>query len=293
MSEIALPTFGDRLIALSKKRSRLCVGIDPHPFLLEQWGLPQSAAGVRDFSLRCVEAFGPHAALVKPQVAFYERYGSAGFAALEETFEGLRAQGALVLADAKRGDIGSTMQAYADAWLTDDAPLKADAVTISPYLGVGALKPAIERAQQNGRGVFILAATSNPEAAPVQSLNDAQGRELSQMVVDECTEVNAASLNAGASYGSVGVVVGATLGMEGTTDGRSAPELGKLNGPILLPGVGAQGAGAADIKRITSGNTELAFPTVSRSVLQNGPDVGKLTEAFVTAVNLYASEVLD
>ena len=113
------------------------------------------------------------------------------------------------------------------------------------------------------------------------------------MVVDECTEVNAASLNAGASYGSVGVVVGATLGMEGTTDGRSAPELGKLNGPILLPGVGAQGAGVADIKRITSGNTELAFPTVSRSVLQNGPDVGKLTEAFLTAINLYTPKVLD
>src|SRR5206468_1278620 len=112
----------------------LCVGIDPHPQLLRAWDLSEDAAGVAKFADICVAAFAGRVAIVKPQVAFFEAYGSAGIGALELTLSELRDAGTLVLADAKRGDIGSTMAAYAQAWLAD-GPLGCDALTVSPYLG--------------------------------------------------------------------------------------------------------------------------------------------------------------
>ena len=146
-----LPSFGERLVAAGAERGRLCVGIDPHPHLLEAWGLSVDVDGLRTFTLRCVEAFGETAAVVKPQVAFFERFGSRGFAVLEEALAGLREQGCLSLADAKRGDIGSTMAGYAQAWLGEDSPLRSDAVTVSPYLGVGALSPVFDLAEETRR----------------------------------------------------------------------------------------------------------------------------------------------
>ena len=131
----------------------LCAGIDPSPALLEQWGLPDSADGLRTFGLRCVEAFAGAVPVVKPQVAFFERHGSAGLAALESVLAAARQAGLLVIADAKRGDIGTTMDAYASAWLDPDSPLCADAVTVHPYLGIGALRPAFDLAAAAGRGV--------------------------------------------------------------------------------------------------------------------------------------------
>ena len=170
-------------------------------------------------------------ALIKPQVAFFEAFGSEGFAVLERTISVLTASGTLVLADAKRGDIGSTMAAYARSWLSDDSPLRSDAVTVSPYLGFGSLEPALALAKENHRGVFVLAATSNPEGGQVQLASAADGRTVSQTIVDE-----AAARNVDAHrLGSVGLVVGATL--------PHAPDLSRLNGPILMPGVGAQGGG--------------------------------------------------
>ena len=139
-------------------------------------------------------AFADAAALVKPQVAFYERFGSAGYAVLEETIGDLRSAGCLVVSDAKRGDIGSTMAGYATAWLADGSPLLSDAVTVSPYLGVGALRPALELAEETGRGVFVLAATSNPEAVELQSSTGANGRSLAQVIVDEVAGYNACLL---------------------------------------------------------------------------------------------------
>ena len=136
------------------QRGPLCLGIDPHPELLSAWGLPVSADGVAAFSDICVEAFAGFA-IVKPQVAFFEAYGSAGFAVLERTIARLQEAGVLVLADAKRGDIGSTMAAYAQAW-AGDSPLAADAVTASPYLGFGSLQPLLDVAAAHGRGVFVL-----------------------------------------------------------------------------------------------------------------------------------------
>ena len=169
--------FGDRLTAAIASRGPLCLGIDPHPELLRAWGLGVDAEGLARFSDICVQAFGGFA-VVKPQVAFFEAYGSAGYAVLENTIAALRDAGVLVLADAKRGDIGSTMAAYAAAW-AGESPLTSDAVTASPYLGFGSLQPLLDVALAHGRGVFVLAATSNPEGASVQRA-DAQGRTVAQ-----------------------------------------------------------------------------------------------------------------
>lgn len=263
-------TFGQRLLDAAAARGRLCVGIDPHASLLAAWGLGDNVAGLTEFSRRCVEAFADTAALVKPQVAFYERFGSAGFAVLEETLAALREAGCLTVADAKRGDIGSTMAGYAEAWLGEGSPLRADAVTVSPYLGVGALAPVLDLAEENGAGVFVLAATSNPEAAALQTLTDDRGRTVAQQVVDACAERNAVHAGRGRA-GNVGVVVGATL--------TQAPDLSGLNGPVLMPGVGAQGGSPADVGRIAAGVGHLAFPNISRSVLTVGPEISDLRKA--------------
>lgn len=264
-------SFGERLRERAAERGRLCVGIDPHAGLLQDWGLANDIAGLREFSRRCVDAFADTACVVKPQVAFYERFGSAGYAVLEETLAALRDAGALVIADAKRGDIGSTMEGYASAWLDPDSPLHADAVTVAPYLGLGALKPAIAAALQNGAGVFVLAATSNPEAVELQSFQQA-GVSLAQHVVDYCRDFNQ-DRNAAV----LGIVVGATV--------SSPLDLGGFNGPILMPGVGAQGGTVADIARITADATEWSFPNVSRSVLSAGPDVSDLRKAVLKEAN--------
>ncbi|MBF6374103.1 orotidine-5'-phosphate decarboxylase [Nocardia farcinica] len=257
--------FGTRLRAAMDRFGPLCVGIDPHPPLLADWGLTDDAEGLERFAEICVEAFDGTVALVKPQVAFFEAYGSAGIAVLERTIEVLRASGTLVLADAKRGDIGSTMAAYARTWL-GDGPLGSDAVTVSPFLGFGSLDPALELAAAGGRGVFVLAATSNPEGAQVQTAVGAGGRSVAQTMVDEV-----AARNAGAEFGSVGVVVGATL--------TAAPELAGLNGPILMPGVGAQGGGPASVRELVPADLLPAVvPNVSREVLRHGPSVSALRE---------------
>lgn len=264
-------SFGERLRERAAERGRLCVGIDPHAGLLQDWGLPNDIAGLREFSRRCVEAFADTACVVKPQVAFYERFGSAGYAVLEETLDALRDAGAPVIADAKRGDIGSTMEGYASAWLDPDSPLHADAVTVAPYLGLGALKPAIAAAEQNGAGVFVLAATSNPEAVELQSFQQA-GVSLAQHVVNYCRDFNQRR-----NAAVLGIVVGATV--------SSPLDLGGFNGPILMPGVGAQGGTVADIARITADATEWSFPNVSRSVLSAGPDVSDLRKAVLKEAN--------
>ncbi|MBP3087685.1 orotidine-5'-phosphate decarboxylase [Corynebacterium sp. sy017] len=265
-------TFGDRLVAAGRRYGKLCVGIDPHQELLGQWGLSTDLSGLRKFSEICVAAFSDTVALVKPQVAFYEAYGSAGFAVLEHTIAQLRESGTLVLADAKRGDIGSTMAGYAHAWLSEDSPLCCDGVTVSPFLGYGSLKPVLDLAREHNKGVFVLAATSNPEARELQSHSDVQGKTVSQHIVDEVAATNEVEKASG-HYGNVGVVVGATLSHS------QAPTLEKLHGPILLPGVGAQGATARDVECLTKGVSELAFPNASRSILAAGPDVAAMRAA--------------
>ncbi|ATL68541.1 orotidine-5'-phosphate decarboxylase [Nocardia terpenica] len=263
--------FGMRLRQAMAEHGPLCVGIDPHPGLLRAWGLPEDVDGLKRFADLCVEALGGRVALVKPQVAFFEAYGSGGFAVLESVIAGLRSLDTLVLADAKRGDIGSTMAAYAHAWL-GDGPLGADALTASPYLGFGALTPALELARDNHRGVFVLAATSNPEAVALQGTTTSDGRSIAQAMVDAAAELNAEELRAaGAELGSVGVVVGATL--------AAAPDLTRLAGPILMPGVGAQGGGPESVRALIPAECfPMAVPTVSREVLGAGPSVSALRQ---------------
>lgn len=265
--------FGDRLSAAMAQRGPLCLGIDPHPELLDRWGLTADPAGLARFSEICVTAFAGFA-VVKPQVAFFEAYGSAGFAVLERTTEALRREGVLVLADAKRGDIGSTMAAYAAAW-AGESPLAADAVTASPYLGFGSLQPLLDTAARHGRGVFVLAATSNPEGASVQRAT-VDGRTVAQTIVDAAAALNGAggygSVGYGSvGYGSVGVVVGATL--------SDPPDVSALNGPVLVPGVGAQGGRPDALAGLGGAAAGQLLPAVSREVLRAGPDVAALRAA--------------
>ncbi|MFC4946442.1 orotidine-5'-phosphate decarboxylase [Pseudonocardia sp. GCM10023141] len=259
-------SFGQRLTAAVAAHGRLCVGIDPHPALLAQWELTDDADGLEAFAMTCVEALAGHVAVVKPQSAFFERHGSAGIAVLERVLAAFDGGPTVTILDAKRGDIGSTMDGYADAYLGVKAPLGADAITLSPYLGFGSLLPALDTAADAGRGVFVLARTSNPDGVAVQ-LAEFGGRGTAQSIVDD-----AAARNAGIEpLGDVGVVVGATR--------DHGLDLSALNGPVLAPGLGAQGARPADVAEYFADVNGLVLPSASRSVLKAGPDMATLRAA--------------
>lgn len=273
----ALPVpFGTRLAAAMDRHGPVCVGVDPHPALLRAWGLADDPAGLRAFSLRTLEAAGPAAAALKPQSAFYERHGSAGVAVLEELLAGARDLGVLTIVDAKRGDIGSTMLGYAEAYLADGSPLAGDAVTLSPYLGFGSLDPALEVALAAGRGVFVLALTSNPEGASVQHARGADGTAVAAGIARAAAAVNTGEVAAGAPLGSVGLVVGATTGPAAADLGI---DLAAVGGPLLAPGVGAQGAGPDDLVAVFGAARQAVLASTSRAVLAAGPDAGALREA--------------
>ena len=260
--------FGSRLAAAVAARGPLCVGIDPHRSLLLDWGVGDDVAGLRRFTDTVVEALAGRVAVLKPQLAFYERHGSRGIAVLEEAVVRARASGALVLLDAKRGDIGSTMDAYAE-YLRADHPLAVDALTVSPFLGPGSLEPAVRTARASGGGLFVLARTSNTEGPQVQSAV-VGGRTVAQAVVDAVGGWNAAD-RADGGPGAFGVVVGATLS-------ELDVDLSALGGPVLAPGLGAQGGTVADLRRLF-GAGQVVVPTVSRDVLAAGPDVAALRAA--------------
>ncbi|MEU6210573.1 orotidine-5'-phosphate decarboxylase [Streptomyces sp. NPDC047023] len=249
-------------------RGPLCVGIDPHAPLLDSWGLADDVAGVERFSRTVVEALAGQVAVFKPQAAFFERFGSRGVAVLERTVADVRAAGGLVVMDAKRGDIGSTMAAYAEAFLRKDSPLFSDALTVSPYLGYGSLAPAVELARENGAGLFVLALTSNPEGAQVQRAVREDGLSVGATMLRHLAAENAGA----APMGSFGAVVGATLGDLSSFDLD-------INGPLLAPGVGAQGATAADLPAVFGAAVRNVVPNVSRGVLRHGPDAAALREA--------------
>jgi orotidine-5'-phosphate decarboxylase len=269
--------FGARLAAAVAAHGTLCVGIDPHPGLLARWGLPDDANGLERFVTTCVTALAGHVAVVKPQSAFFERHGWQGIAVLERLLAALRdtttpgVPATLALLDVKRGDIGSTMDGYADAYLAAGAPLRADAVTLSPYLGFGALAAAIRTADGAGRGVFVLARTSNPEGAEVQLAQRGGDRgSVAQGIVDAAAAVNR---DASAALGPVGVVVGATA--------EHGLDLSALSGAVLAPGLGAQGAAPADLAARFAGVRGVVLPTASRSVLAAGPDPAAVRAAAV------------
>lgn len=259
-------SFGGRLVDAVDRFGPLCAGIDPHPGLIAEWGLTDDADGLARFCAAAVEALAGRVAVVKPQAAFFERHGSRGIAVLERTLADLAGTGTLSLLDVKRGDIGSTMDGYADAYLGVGAAVAADAITVSPYLGFGSLEPAFRAAEEADRGVFVLARTSNPEGGSVQ-LASADGRTVAQAMVD-----GAAGRNTGAApLGGVGVVVGATH--------DHGLQLGALNGAVLAPGLGAQGATPRDVAERFAGLSGLVLPAASRSILKAGPGVAALRSA--------------
>lgn len=257
--------FGERVRAALDERGPLCVGIDPHASLLAEWGLSDDASGLREFGLRTVEAAAGRVGLVKPQVSFFERVGSAGYAALEEVLAAARAAGLLVIADAKRGDIGSTMDAYAAAWLLPGSSLEADALTVNPFLGVGSLDGAFDLAREHDKGLFVLAATSNPEATALQRSISATGRAVSADIVSVVSARNAEHAEAG-EWGSFGFVIGATVDWTDAGLAAFTPPA-----PILAPGFGSQGATPADLRHRFGSMSPAVVASESRSILSAGP----------------------
>jgi orotidine-5'-phosphate decarboxylase len=254
-----MTAFGARLHAAMEARGPLCAGIDPHAALLHDWGLDDDLAGLERFAMSAAEALAPRVAVVKPQSAFYERFGSRGIAVLERLVMACRGAGALVLLDVKRGDIGSTSQAYADAYLDPSSPLAVDAITASPYLGFGSLAPMIDTARKHDAGVFVLALTSNKEGPEVQEARTGAGT-VADVVLDHLR-----ALNDGAEpLGSFGAVIGATI----AADGHRLD----VNGPVLAPGYGAQGGTVDDLRRIFGAHVRHVLPSTSRELLRVGPD---------------------
>lgn len=263
-----LPSFGKRLSQALAQRAPLCVGVDPSAQLLAKWGLSDDASGLAPFGAAVLDAVEGLVAVVKPQSAFFERHGSAGIAALERLCDDAQARGLLVLLDAKRGDIGTTSQAYAEAYLSERSPLRIDAMTVTPYLGVGALAPMFEVAAASGRGLFVVARSSNPEGAPIQDARVEGGLDVVGHVLGEVARANAGA----DGLGSIGVVFGATCETSGY-------DLRGFGGPILAPGLGAQGATVDDIARRFAGYADRVLPAVSRAVLSAGPDVTSMRAA--------------
>jgi orotidine-5'-phosphate decarboxylase len=248
MEDEMTESFGDRVARAVHAHGPLCAGIDPSAELLRQWGLSDDAAGLRAFCAGCVEGFAGTVGVIKPQVAFFERHGSAGLAELERLISAASGAGLLVIADAK---------------------LAADAVTLHPYLGLGALAPCIELAAKTGRGVLVVTRSSNPEGRALQEATTVGGASVEETLLAEIAAWNAAD---GIPPGTVGAVIGATLA-------PSAFPLSQLGGVILAPGLGAQGAGPAEVNERFAGCLPgTVLPNSSRGLLTSGPDPKKLRQ---------------
>lgn len=244
------------------------MGIDPSSALLTEWGRPDTVEGLEFMALAVLEASIGSAAAVKPQVAYFERFGAAGYRVLERLIADAHDADVLVIADAKRGDIGVTNDAYAQAWLEESSPLCCDALTVSPYTGVGALTPFFERAMR-GRGVFVLAATSNDEGRALQRARTEHDEAVEDLILRSVAELNRRD----EGLGSVGVVLGAT---------RDRPrfDLAALQGPYLVPGVGAQGATPEQVGRLFERCPDgTVLVNVARAVLSTGPERSALRDA--------------
>lgn len=259
------------------------MGIDPHSWLLRDWNLPDTAVGAEAFGRAVVAAASGRVGLIKPQVAFYERFGAAGYRALERVLADARQAGLLVIGDAKRGDLGTSALAYAQAWLSPGSPLEVDALTVAAYMGLGSLDSTLDLAAEHQKGVFVLAATSNPEAGHIQRAIVADGpyagSTVACAILDDVGQRNArsgvespgaASTLPACSLGSIGVVLGATLNLaEFGVDVRQAPT--EFRTPVLAPGFGHQGGNIKNLSALYGGYAEGVIVSESRSVLSSGP----------------------
>jgi orotidine-5'-phosphate decarboxylase len=241
------------------------VGLDPSAETLSLWGLDDTLGGLETFANICVEAASGSVGCIKPQVAFFERFGSKGYAVLEATIRSARAAGLLVIADAKRSDISTTAAAYGEAWLSSSSPLSADAVTVTPYLGFAALQPVFDVAAHEGAGVFVVVSSSNPEGRSLQQATI--GRET----VEESLYRSIGELNAQALEPFIGAVLGATRAFD------HGPVM-EMGGPLLVPGLGAQGATPEDVGNRFRGVTTPTIVAASRAWTEAGPHVSALVE---------------
>ena len=261
-------TFSRKLESAFEAKGQLCVGIDPHEEILIENGFEVSAKGVLDFGLEMLEQLKDSVSIVKPQVSFFERFGSAGFVSLETLLDAATDLGFLVIADGKRGDIGSTMEAYAQAWFGKSSPFSCDALTVNPYLGVGALSPAASIASERGKGLYVLAATSNPDGVALQS--SLNGISVAAQVASEVDALNSSTATSKSRFGSNGLVIGATvslakMGLSSINENRDT-----LRTSILAPGFGFQGARLEDAKSIFGSLSNDVLYSISRSALRDG-----------------------
>jgi orotidine-5'-phosphate decarboxylase len=262
--------FGVNLQNRFDQYGQLCIGIDPHKALLSDWGLSDDVQGLEHFALTVLDAAEGQVGVIKPQISFFERHGSAGFAVLEKIAQQASETDLLTIMDAKRGDIGTTMDAYFDAWLGANAPFVCDALTVSPYLGFDSLKDVMTGCLERGKGLFVLAATSNPEGAAVQRAVNGTKTIASQMW-QNLNEINNVTSAPNAKLGSFGAVIGATLNLM-SFGLQSVHEKATVSAtPILAPGFGAQGADLSSTKQLFGEGAERVIHSVSRSVLQAGP----------------------
>ncbi len=271
-SEMGVAPFGARLQRAVQENGPLVGGIDPHQALLEQWGLPDDPTGLERFSQIALEAYAGRVAAIKPQSAFYERHGSRGLAVLEDLLAAARDRGVLSILDVKRGDIGSTLEAYAAAHLLPGAPGEADAITLSPFLGFGSLRPALDAAMAHGKGLFVLALTSNPDGPQVQHAVTTRDTPVAREIAEQAEAAGGGSAE---TWGSVGLVVGATVG-SAVRDLRLLERAGSV--PLLAPGFGAQGAGPAQMSEVFGEAAPRVLVAISRGLLAAGPDPQALAE---------------
>jgi orotidine-5'-phosphate decarboxylase len=270
-------SFARRFAAARLARGPLVFGLDPSADVLESWGLGDSPGGLDRFADIALAAATGTVGLIKPQSAFFERHGWRGIATLSRLIEGASDAGLLVILDVKRGDVGSTNEAYAEAYLGKGAPLGADAITVHPYLGVGAMGAFVARAAEAGGCLLVVTRSSNPEGRGVQAsrVQPPSGSAGAVRTVEEDLLREIGSLNAELAPGELGPV-GAVIGpthMEPELDLAAAQCL------FLAPGVGAQGATAADVATVFASCPERVMPSASRSLLAAGPDVRRLRSA--------------
>jgi len=258
----AMPTFADRLQQKIREHSPLCVGIDPSAAVLQACGLPDSAEGALEFGQRVLDAADYRIAVLKPQSAFFERFGSAGFLALEALVKLARAREVPVLLDGKRGDIDTTAAAYAAGYFSATTTLRVDAITTHCYLGLAALEPFFAAAIAADGGVFVVVRSSNPEGQELQTARMANGETVAQSLCREITARNLRQRKEG--LGPIGAVVGATCADANETVAALPHSF------VLAPGVGAQGATMRDVlARMPTGRSRV-LPNVSRAILANG-----------------------
>ena len=267
-------SFAARFATARASCSPLVFGLDPSGDLLESWGVSDTANGLDRFADIVLDAAAGTVGLVKPQSAFFERHGWRGIRTLDRLMSSARSAGLLVILDVKRGDVGSTNDAYAEAYLGKGAPLAADAITVHPYLGLGAMGSYVSRAAESGSCLLVVTRSSNPEGRPIQAALAEGRRAVEETLLGQIRALNEEL--APGHIGPVGAVVG-PVRMEPALD------LAAANCLFLAPGVGAQGATPADVARVFAACPDRVMPSASRSLLSAGPDVERLRAA-ITAL---------